>query len=88
MNTDRRSAVMALTTAGLLWGTTVPLSKLALEWLPPGWLTFARFGLAAAVLLVAVRSRVRAACTPAVPGVRRAGLRRVRRRAERWHHAD
>ena len=66
MNTDRRSAVMALTTAGLLWGTTVPLSKLALEWLPPGWLTFARFGLAAAVLLVAVRSRVRAACTPAV----------------------
>ena len=66
MNTDRRSAVLALTTAGLLWGTTVPLSKLALEWLPPGWLTFARFGLAAAVLLVAVRSRVRAACTPAV----------------------
>ena len=66
MNSDRRSAVLALTTAGLLWGTTVPLSKLALEWLPPGWLTFARFGLAAAVLLVAVRSRVRAACTPAV----------------------
>jgi drug/metabolite transporter (DMT)-like permease len=67
MNTDRRRAVAALTTAGLLWGTTVPLSKLALLWLPPGWLTFARFGLAAAVLLgVAARPGVRAAFTPAV----------------------
>jgi len=25
MNSDRRLAVAALTTAGLLWGTTVPL---------------------------------------------------------------
>jgi drug/metabolite transporter (DMT)-like permease len=67
MNSDRRRAVTALITAGLLWGTTVPLSKLALGWLPPGWLTFARFGLAAAVLLFAAsRSRVRAACTPSV----------------------
>ena len=38
MNTNRRRAVAALTAAGLLWGTTVPLSKLALQWLPPGWL--------------------------------------------------
>ncbi len=30
------------------------------------WLTFARFGVAAVVLLVAARSRIRAACTPAV----------------------
>jgi O-acetylserine/cysteine efflux transporter len=45
----------------------VPLSKLALEWLPPGWLTFARFGLAAAFLLVAAsRAGVRAACSPLV----------------------
>jgi O-acetylserine/cysteine efflux transporter len=67
MNTNRGHAVAALTAAGLLWGTTVPLSKLALEWLPPGWLTFARFGLAAAVLLaVAGRRGVRAACTPRV----------------------
>ena len=67
MNTNRRRAVAALTAAGLLWGTTVPLSKLALEWLPPGWLTFARFGLAAAILLaVASAPRVRAACTPRV----------------------
>ena len=67
MNTNRRRAVAALTVAGLLWGTTVPLSKLALEWLPPGWLTAARFGLAAVVLFaVAWRRGVRAACAPAV----------------------
>jgi O-acetylserine/cysteine efflux transporter len=67
MNTNRGRAVAALTPAGLLWGTTVPLSKLALEWLPPGWLAFARFGLAAAILLAAAWPRgVRAACTPAV----------------------
>ena len=67
MNTDRRYAIAALTAAGLLWGTTVPLSKLALGWLAPGWLTFVRFGLAAAILLaVAPRARVRAACTPSV----------------------
>jgi O-acetylserine/cysteine efflux transporter len=66
MNLDRRTAVAALAAAGLLWGTTVPVTKLALEWLPPGWLTVARFGLAAAVLFAAVRFRVRAACSPAV----------------------
>lgn len=66
MNLDRRPAIAALTAAGLLWGTTIPLTKLGLEWLPPGWLTVARFILAAAVLLVTVRTRVRAACTPAV----------------------
>src|SRR6266700_813278 len=65
MNTNRRHAVAALVAAGLLWGTTVPLSKLALEWLPPGWLAFARFGLAAAILLTAAsRPAVRGACTP------------------------
>jgi drug/metabolite transporter (DMT)-like permease len=53
MNTNRRHAVAALIAAGLLWGTTVPLSKLALEWLAPGWLTVVRFGVAAAVLLLA-----------------------------------
>jgi drug/metabolite transporter (DMT)-like permease len=63
MNFDRRRAVAALTAAGLLWGTTVPLSKLALGWLAPGWLTFVRFGLAAAVLLPAARHRLRAAWT-------------------------
>jgi drug/metabolite transporter (DMT)-like permease len=68
MKTNRRHAVAALIAAGLLWGTTVPLSKLALEWLPPGWLTAVRFGLAAAVLLAAAgrRGGLRAAFTPAV----------------------
>ncbi|MDQ2876021.1 MAG: DMT family transporter, partial [Actinomycetota bacterium] len=70
MNTNRRRAVAALIAAGLLWGTTVPLSKLALQWLQPGWLGAVRFGLAAAILLCvaarssASRARVRAACTP------------------------
>ena len=57
MNTNRRHAVAALIVAGLLWGTTVPLTKLALEWLTPGWLTAVRFGLAAAVLLAVARRR-------------------------------
>src|SRR5206468_6262520 len=57
MKTNRRHAVAALIAAGLLWGTTVPLSKLALEWLSPGWLTAVRFGLAAAVLLAAAGRR-------------------------------
>jgi len=66
MHSDLRRATAALTAAGLLWGTTVPLSKVALEWLPPGWLTFVRFAVAAAILLVVARDRLRAACTPAV----------------------
>src|SRR6201987_31526 len=71
MNTNRRHAVAALIAAGLLWGTTVPLTKLALEWLPPGWLPVVRFGLAAAVGLAALlitgqRTALRRAFTPAV----------------------
>jgi len=69
MNISRRHAVIALAAAGLLWGTTVPLSKLALPWLGPGWLAAARFGLAAAILLaVAGRRppRLRAAFSPRV----------------------
>jgi len=57
MDTRRRHAVAALVAAGLLWGSTVPLSKLAMAWLAPGWLTAARFGLAAAVLLPVARRR-------------------------------
>jgi drug/metabolite transporter (DMT)-like permease len=38
----------------------------ALEWLPPAWLTFARFAMAAAILLTAGRSRIRAAFSPSV----------------------
>src|SRR5436305_14842696 len=68
MSINRRHAVAALAAAGLLWGTTVPLSKLALAWLPPGWLTVVRFGLAAAILLDVARRRnkLSGAFTPAV----------------------
>jgi drug/metabolite transporter (DMT)-like permease len=86
MNTNRRLAVAALAGAGLLWGTTVPLSKLALQWLPTGWLTATRFGLAAAVLLAVVqrtrpglrapgRSGLRLAGRPALQAAGRPGLR-------------
>ena len=66
MNSSRRLVFPALVAAGVLWGTTVPLSKVALGWLGPAWLTFARFGLAAAVLVLVSRSRLRAAWSPAV----------------------
>lgn len=66
MFNNRRPAFAALTVAGLLWGTTVPLSKLALHWLPPGWLTVVRFGMAAAILLAVLGPRVRAAFSPAL----------------------
>ena len=67
MNTNRMRAIVALVTAGLAWGVSVPLSKVALTWLAPGWLTFTRFGLAAAVLLLAVpRPALRAAFTARV----------------------
>jgi O-acetylserine/cysteine efflux transporter len=66
MTTNRRLVFAALVGAGVLWGTTVPLSKVALGWLPPAWLAFARFALAAAVLLAANRSRLRAAASPVI----------------------
>jgi drug/metabolite transporter (DMT)-like permease len=53
---SRTRAVAALAAAGVAWGTSVPLSKAALGWLPPAWLVVARFALAAAVLLAAVDS--------------------------------
>ena len=60
--TSQARAVAALAAAGVAWGTSVPLSKAAMSWLPPGWLVVARFGLAAAVLLAAVdRTALRAA---------------------------
>ena len=73
MNTNRRLAVAALVAAGLLWGTTVPLSKLALEWLPTGWLTATRFGLAAAILLAVVRRTRPGRGEAGRPGLRLAG---------------
>lgn len=52
MNNKSFSAVAALVASGVAWGTSVPLSKVALGWLGPGWLTVVRFGLAAVVLLI------------------------------------
>ncbi len=62
----RHSALFALVAAGLLWGLTVPLSKLVLDWLDGGWLTVARFGLAAPLLAFAGRRHLRAAFTPRI----------------------
>ena len=66
MTQRSRLVFPALAAAGILWGTTVPLSKLALAWLTPGWLAFARFALAAALLTVVSRSRLRANFRPAI----------------------
>jgi drug/metabolite transporter (DMT)-like permease len=56
-----RSALAALTAAGLMFGLTVPLSKVALGWLDPAWLAAARFGLAAPVLALVARRALRGA---------------------------
>jgi O-acetylserine/cysteine efflux transporter len=66
MTSSRRLTFPALIVAGVLWGTTVPLSKLALGWMPPGWLAFIRFALAGVILMALSRSRLRTACSPAI----------------------
>ena len=66
MTFDRRTAIPALAAAGVLWGLTVPLSKLGLEWLGAGWLAFARFAIAAPVLAFVARRHLRAALTPRI----------------------
>jgi drug/metabolite transporter (DMT)-like permease len=68
MKSHNRNAILALAASGALWGFTVPLSKLALGWLSPEWLTVARFALAAPLLALAGRRGLRAAATPAVAG--------------------
>jgi drug/metabolite transporter (DMT)-like permease len=57
----KRVALASLATAGALWGLTVPLSKLSLGWLSPGWLTVARFAVAAPLMAFAGRRGLRAA---------------------------
>ena len=66
MTSARRTAILSLAASGVLWGLSVPLSKLALGWLTPGWLTVARFALAAPALAFAGRRRLRAAFAPDV----------------------
>jgi drug/metabolite transporter (DMT)-like permease len=63
---DRRAAIVALALAGTLWGLTVPLSKLGLDWLGAGWLAVARFALAAPLLALVARRGLRAALTPRI----------------------
>jgi O-acetylserine/cysteine efflux transporter len=65
---DRRGALGALTAAGLLWGLSVPLSKLALDWLDPAWLSALRFLIAAPVLLVLARRALPGALDARVAG--------------------
>src|SRR3954453_12355257 len=50
MQSDRRNAIFALSAAGVIWGLTIPFSKLALGWLDPLTLTVARFAVAAPLL--------------------------------------
>ena len=61
-----RSALAALTAAGLMFGLTVPLSKVALGWLDPAWLAAVRFGLAAPVLALIAWRALPAALSPRV----------------------
>jgi drug/metabolite transporter (DMT)-like permease len=68
MRTNRYTPLAALLAAGVLLGTTVPLTKLALAGWGPGWLTVARFALAVPPLAWAGRRHLRAAATPAVLG--------------------
>jgi O-acetylserine/cysteine efflux transporter len=62
----KRLPIAALVVAGTLWGTTVPLSKDALEWAGPGWLTALRFALAAPVLGLLARRGLSRALRPEV----------------------
>jgi O-acetylserine/cysteine efflux transporter len=63
VKTQNRSALFALAVAATLWGLNVPLTKLALVWLGPGWVTLVRFAVAAPVLAVAGRRGLRDALT-------------------------
>ncbi|MGW0202972.1 DMT family transporter [Nonomuraea sp. NPDC003201] len=67
MTTNRSATLSALTAAGVLWGVTVPLIKIALAGWGPVWLTVVRFALAAVPLLfVADRAPLRRAASPRV----------------------
>jgi O-acetylserine/cysteine efflux transporter len=74
MRNTRTFALLALTTAGVLWGTTVPMTKVALGWLGPGWLAVVRFAIAALLLAIPARRQLRAAFTPAILGWGAAGF--------------
>ncbi|GAB2842227.1 DMT family transporter [Actinocorallia aurea] len=67
MRNLRSGPLIALIASGVLWGITVPLTKVALDGLGPMWLTVLRFGLAALPLLVmAGRTELRKAWKPKI----------------------
>jgi drug/metabolite transporter (DMT)-like permease len=66
LRTTTTSALFALAAAGSLWGLTVPLSKLGMDWLGAGWLAVARFAIAAPLLAVLARRGLRGAISPGV----------------------
>ncbi|MGZ4231916.1 MAG: DMT family transporter, partial [Solirubrobacteraceae bacterium] len=66
MKNQNRAAIFSLAAAGILWGLSVPLSKLSLAWLTPGWLTAIRFAAAAPLLAFASRRGLRKALTPQI----------------------
>jgi len=68
MRSDRHTALLALTGAGIIFGLTVPFSKLALEGMGPVWLTVARFALAFPVLALVARRTLRGAVALPVLG--------------------
>jgi len=61
-----RAAILALVTAGSLWGINVALSKLSLRWLDPSWLTALRFLVATPLLAIIARRGLRQAFTPRI----------------------
>ncbi len=61
MKTYDRTAILSLAAAGALWGLSVPLTKLALGWLGPAWVTVVRFSVAAPLLGLASRRGFREA---------------------------
>ena len=66
MSGMRTGTLLALAASGLLWGTTVPLTKVAVADVGPAWLTVARLALAGVPLAVACRRHLRAALSPQV----------------------
>ena len=66
MRLGHRNALVALAAAGTLWGLNVPLSKLALGTMSPGWVAVIRFAVAVPILAVLARGRLRAAFTAPV----------------------
>ncbi len=61
MSSSNRAAILSLAAAGVLWGLTVPLSKLSLTWFGPAWLAAIRFLAIAPVLALIGRRGLREA---------------------------